>query len=334
MNFKNYITNAAAIAALLFVVPQVVAQDHCNVGDFENPSEDYMFDGGNFQNLPMAPVYHNSTSQVIYRADEISDMTNSTIESISYAVNTDNYMYSWEGGGGNYTFRVYLQEIDEDDFRKGDSDNPTTWFATDLTSPQAELELPINWDDIYDTSDYGEPYIITIDMSSNPFTYTGKNLLVTLVVEGDGYVGGSEICFYQYDPATVAMRGIIAGTDNDSHWADIETAITEGSKLEHGESRTEYPLTQFAYTKKAATGNEVLQTGSDVLVWSSNGKINLKSTTAISTVEIVNVHGQIVAASNPSAAQVSINNNLSKGLYLVRSTDENGAVRVHKLMID
>ena len=179
---------------LLFAVFAASAQNSTlSLGDYDNASVDNdspKYDATNIYNAPIIPTYNHSGVQMIYTADELKDMAGSKISELRFKY----YAETFEEYASKV--RVYLQEIDQSAFEKTEDGSSYKWFAYDASTPSASLDFSFNGLDAYSMD--GE---MVVDLSANPFTYTGKNLLLTVVNDSESFLDASQgyMAFYCYD---------------------------------------------------------------------------------------------------------------------------------------
>lgn len=260
------------------------------------------FDGSNYYNSPILFTYSFSGSQTIFTAEDLQSMANSKITAIRFKYNNgEDYTTGYKSNA-----KIYLQESELTAFEKDGS--KTKWFAVDMSSPNAEFDIT------YDSEYYPQNYEIVFDLSSNPFEYTGKSLVITVsndctepTDDGNNYMGGTgAMMFYKTD---LSNRSIVYGGDNTSY-ADYlaENALATGNV-----NTENAPAVQFSYIANESGVEE--QTIAGASAKGLDGAIAVTVADA-SRVEVYNVAGQQLA--NETVEAGSHNLPFAAGLYIVK----------------
>lgn len=164
------------------------------LGHYDDQSTSAAWDGFNLQNAPVIFTYAHSGSQVIYTPDQLADMKNSKITSMSFkCFPEDCYIENYTS-----TMKMYLQEIDDTQFPYDEVSEQYSWIEFDENNVIAETEFTMNPLDAYNN---GTDIEVKFDLSKNPYVYTGKTLVVTIVNDSEQSIDGSDgtIRFYWID---------------------------------------------------------------------------------------------------------------------------------------
>lgn len=209
-----------------------------SLGGYEDASVDNdskKYDATNIYNAPIIPTYHHSGVQFIYTAEELKQMSGNQITALKfkyYAETTEDYASH---------VKVYLQEVDQDAFQKDEDGAHYLWFAYDEAKPAAEADFSFSGTDLYMAD--GE---MVLDLSAAPFKYSGKNLLVTVVNDGDGFLDPSAgfMAFYCYDVngARIATYAKDDVSFEENQQKDLLVKDGQENMLTDG-----LPVVQFAY---------------------------------------------------------------------------------------
>ena len=190
---KFYLLLIAVAAMTMTVQAQKSAQ--IDLGGFAQIDE--YGDGGNLYNggaLDDAPInfyLNNSAAQMIYTADDLAEMfdgkVNPKITKLSYKFYNIGAFEACPRA-----IKVYAQEIEEGAFAK-DEEGDFNYFDFNENNLVAQFDFEEDFMDYYYMA--GE---FIIDLSKAPIAVTeGKNLLITIVAEGDEATGsGDDVTFF------------------------------------------------------------------------------------------------------------------------------------------
>ena len=190
---KFYLLLIAVAAMTMTVQAQKSAQ--IDLGGFAQIDE--YGDGGNLYNggaLDDAPInfyLNNSAAQMIYTADDLAEMfdgkVNPKITKLSYKFYNIGAFEACPRA-----IKVYAQEIEEGAFAK-DEEGDFNYFDFNENNLVAQFDFEEDFMDYYYMA--GE---FIIDLSNAPIAVTeGKNLLITIVAEGDEATGsGDDVTFF------------------------------------------------------------------------------------------------------------------------------------------
>lgn len=197
--------------------PQVV-DGKLTLGEFNGERDDKAaYDGFNTQNSPIAFTYNHSGSQTIYLPSQLANMKGMQIKSLTFKCFSDAYYTS------DYisNLKLYLKEVDNDAFFYNAESEHYEWFDFDKENAAAETTLNI---DFLTATAEEEDIPIVFDLSANPFTYTGKTLLVTVVNDSEGCIDPSELVRFYWVKAEKgdAYRTAIFASDNNDFFYNIE----------------------------------------------------------------------------------------------------------------
>lgn len=233
--------------------PQVV-DGKLTLGEWEaQGADDALYDGFNTQNSPIIFTYQHSGSQTIYLPSQLANIKNHTINSITFKCYADAYYTS------DYTssMKLYMQEVDEESFYYNPESEYYEWFAFEADDPQATLDAQI---DFLDATVNGEDVEIRFDLSSNPFTYTGKTLLLTIVNDADTYIDSNELVRFYMVKGNVGdayRTSVFASDSNDFFWNfDQNHRITT---IENEYRWRDAPAIQFEVEKPEANNIHTIE---------------------------------------------------------------------------
>ncbi|MDE7375737.1 MAG: chitobiase/beta-hexosaminidase C-terminal domain-containing protein, partial [Muribaculaceae bacterium] len=239
------------------------------------------FAGTNFYNSPLIFVYNNSATQTIYTAEEMAPMAGKSITKLSYVYNNEMCLESYSS-----TARVFLQELDSDDFVIEPYSQKELWYAYDAEHPAAAADINI---DFIDCFGYDGELTFTLDQ---PFACSGKALLVTVINEAPMYIDNSSgVAFYSYmDPekrSAVFYSDYYTFEDNQA-----EDDLIRG--VEYNEfTRRDKPCTKMEYTitdglasvaapEKIQVADGKIKTDAEVSVYTVSGALVAKGCGEIS----------------------------------------------------
>ena len=191
---KFYLFLAAAAAMTLSVQAQQLSAQ-IDLGGYENIDEDGnggdVYNGGALDDAPINFYLNNSAAQMIYTADDLAEMfdgkVNPKITKLSYKFYNIGAFEACPRA-----IKVYAQEIEEGAFAK-DEEGDFNYFDFNENNLVAQFDFEEDFMDYYYMA--GE---FIIDLSNAPIAVTeGKNLLITIVAEGDEATGsGDDVTFF------------------------------------------------------------------------------------------------------------------------------------------
>ena len=243
---KKRFFNLIALFMALFVSMQGYAQKEQQtlmLGEYETTDQMQVWDGFNLQNAPFIFTYSHSGSQVIYTAEQLASMKDKEITSLSFKCFTaDDY--------STYTSnaKLYLQEIDGNEFPRSESDNKTlNWVEFNEDNIVATADLNI---DFMNASVNMEDVEITFDLSAKPYKYTGKSLVVTVVNDATSECPQGTIQFYwipskKEDP----WRSLVYGSDKTDFITNQAKDITLNGNEDKWKNA---PIAKFTYQEADA----------------------------------------------------------------------------------
>lgn len=293
----------AASLAIAFSTFAEVKTLSVGTDDFENYDAE-MYDGSNWYNAPIIPTYNNSGTQILYTAEELAAMANSNISSLKFKFYAEDYSFEEYSS----SLKVWLEEREEASFAKN-ADEKYLWFAIDTNNPMADFTYTENFSDYLYS---GEPGYLEIDLSQNPFLYTGKNLVITFANSSERFVDGMAVCFYSYNPGSPS-RLLTFTSDSMDFFANQEEDLvvnTTGGET----SQSDLPIVEFTYEKSEGASVSGIGEAASSLVSGGKGTINLSLQKACHVV-VANLAGQILE--NGVLAAGSRTMAVAKGLYLV-----------------
>lgn len=155
------------------------------VGHYNDQDTGAAWDGFNMQNAPVIYTYCHSGSQVLYYPEELAAMKGKQITSISFKCFSEGCFVS------NYTsnMKLYLQEIDERAFYYDEVGEYFEWVKFDKNNVIATAEFSA---DFLNAGINGSDVEVKFDLSKNPYKYSGKTLVVTVVNDSESYIDSNE----------------------------------------------------------------------------------------------------------------------------------------------
>ncbi|MBR1551808.1 MAG: hypothetical protein IJ632_05750 [Muribaculaceae bacterium] len=188
---KFYLFLVAAAAMTLSVQAQQLSAQ-IDLGGYEDIDDNSdMYNGGALDDAPVNFYLNNSAAQMIYKAEDLADMfdgkVNPKITKLSYK------FYNMGAFQAYPRFiKVYAQEIEEGAFAK-DEDGDFNYFDFDESDLVAQFDYEEDFMDYF--YEVGE---LVIDLANSPISVTeGKNLLITIVAEGDEATdSGEDVTFF------------------------------------------------------------------------------------------------------------------------------------------
>lgn len=272
----------------------------------ENDSK--KFEGTNWYNAPVIPLYYHSGMQMLYSADKLQEMAGKDITSITFKYYNE-YPLDYTASP-----KFYFTEVDENEFVYDDVVSFYKWFPINTeATPNGQATLELSLDDYYASAEFKVPL-------STPYHYTGKNLLIVAATDNDIITDQSMgyFAFHSYydswkDEANKVRYKRIAIYASDD--TDFITDLKQDNYLNiDGYERIdmELPVIRFEYSDNGGVAENA---AIDAKVAGINGAVSVAATDA-ARVEIYNIAGQqlvneAVAAGNHEFA-------LQAGLYLVK----------------
>ena len=237
---KFYIMLAAVAAMALSASAQT---QYLQIGDFDGSDEGYgCYDGGAKEESPINFYHYHSASQIIYTAEDLADMTGANKE---FKINEISFKYFNGNCFGELSRKitVYMQEVDNTTFNV-DLDGYRQFFDIDVDAPVAELDFYGDMVEVYYMSD-----VMTITLDE-PFTYTGKTLVVTVVADGEDCTDcGHDVAFYANDAAGAYGKAMTYALDAASFYDYLSDPYYPRAAETYGTApRVAQPVTQFGYT--------------------------------------------------------------------------------------
>ena len=177
-------------------------------------ADDTAYDGFNTQNSPLIFTYRHSGSQTIYLPEQLKNIKDKQITSISFKCFAEAYVTT----DYTSTMKLYIKEVDDEAFYYNPESEYYEWFDFNAEEPATTLDAVLDFQNA--TINY-EDIEIKFDLSENPYTYTGKTLLLTIVNDADTYIDSNELVrFYMTKgKAGDAYRtSVFASDSNDFFW--------------------------------------------------------------------------------------------------------------------
>ena len=214
------------------------------LGDYETTDQMNAWDGFNLQNAPFIFAYGHSGSQVIYTAEQLEGMKDKEITSLSFKCFTyDDYSEAYTSNA-----KLYLQEIDGNEFPKSPSDNKSlNWVEFNKNNVIATAELNI---DFLTAAINMEDVEITFDFSDKPYKYTGKSLVVTVVNDATGDYPQGTIQFYWIESQpSDPWRSLVYGSDKTDFLTNQDKDILLNGNEDKWKNA---PIAKFTYQEADA----------------------------------------------------------------------------------
>ena len=188
---KFYLFLAAAAAMTLSVQAQQLSAQ-IDLGGYEDIDDSSnLYNGGALDDAPVNFYLNNSAAQMIYTAEDLADMfdgkVNPKITKLSYKFYNIGAFQAYPR-----FIKVYAQEIEDGAFVK-DEDGDFNYFDFDESNFVAQFDFEEDFMDYF--YEVGE---LVIDLANSPISVTeGKNLLITIVAEGDEATdSGDDVTFF------------------------------------------------------------------------------------------------------------------------------------------
>ena len=241
---KQRLSHFMALFFALFVSLQGFGQTDTKaltLCDYDTPDQSEAWDGFNLQNSPIVFTYAHSGSQILYQPEQLAEMKDKEITSISFKC----FSYDCYNDLYTSTAKVYLQEIDDTTFPK-DGNGKINWVEFNQDNVIATTELSI---DFMTASMEMSDVEITFDLSKNPYKYTGKTLVVTVVNDAPEYTEGTIQFYWIKSKKEDPWRSLIYGSDSK----DFLTNQSSDLVLNGNEDKWKNaPAVKFTYQETAA----------------------------------------------------------------------------------
>ena len=210
----------------------------------DSPNNPIAYDGNNWYNAPMTFAYQHSGSQNLYMPEELADMKDKDITSVSFSCFGEQAYYTSDY---HSTAKIYIKEVDDEEFYKNPGTGDLEWFALDNQTADATAELNLNF---LSSTVNNEDIIITFDLSQKPFHYTGKTLLLTITNESDQSVDMTELVRFNWMDRNNndKKRSCIFANDHTDFMQNL-SVNNRISALDSFEGENDHvPAVQFTYT--------------------------------------------------------------------------------------
>ena len=232
---KKQLLSLAAFAAFSLAASSQSTLSIGNYDDYDgydgltNP-----YDGSYWEVVPMNLYLTNSGTQIILKADELTDMAGATINSISFKPYFEGFYDE-----ATLKVKVWISETDADEFTYDSELNKYQYFAVDTENP--DYEGSVSFDGI--NYDYMVAPI-TLELADG-VQYSGtKNLVVTISAEGA--TATADGAFYvNFSSSTLEKRALTFCSD---HSTLSETLAGDRWTDTSGRSVLNAPDMQFGYT--------------------------------------------------------------------------------------
>lgn len=247
---KNLLLILSLFAAFLMTVPafgQTEGAQNLVLGNYDNQKrEGGSWDGFNMQNAPVIFTYNHSGSQVLYRPAQLEAMKGKQITSMSFKC----YPEGCYVDGYKSTMKLYVQEMDSQDFYYDEVGEYYEWVKFDKNDVAATLDFTGNF-----LTAYEDDIEITFDLSAKPFNYTGKTLVVTIVNDAPVCIGGDQgaIRFYWIDSQKEDKWGSFVFASDDITFEENQAKNNAVKPLENEDKWKNVPAVKFAYTEPKLT---------------------------------------------------------------------------------
>lgn len=233
---KKYFT--LITVALLAFSAQSQVEKTLTLGEYDgNRNEDKAaYDGFNNQNSPIVFTYKHSGSQTIYLPEQIADMKDKDIKSVSFSCYAQD---SYTTTDYKSSMKLYLYEVDETAFIKGTS-GKYMWFDGDYAQPSSMMDFKV---DFQDASVNENNINITFNLDQ-PYRYKGKTLLVSVINDANACIETSELVRFFWvkrKSATETYRTAIYANDNNDFFYNLASGNDIGTRW------AEAPAVKFVY---------------------------------------------------------------------------------------
>lgn len=310
--------SALALSAFGMVAaePQSLALGHY---EGTNDSGENTFDASALNMSPVAWTHVQSGSQTIYEAKDLSDMLGAEITSVSFKF--------YHNGFALYEdyrnrMRVYLQEIDVDNFQKNESDD-YLWFSVEESAPNADFEWTWTSDDIFASS--GMDYELVLPLTK-PYTYKGKHLLVTVAQDNldDKFVESMTTLFYWCDTKPTYCTAVYGSDKGVGFFESMgqNPVIYQSNSL----MMQNAPAIRFEYVPAESSSVSAGVGSDDFSVTGVDGGA-LLDLSQTSDVAVYNVTGQVCYHAQLAAGSHRME--LPAGIYIILVNSNNSKFIVH-----
>ena len=239
---KKYFTLIAV--ALLAFSAQSQVEKTLTLGEYDgNRSDDKAaYDGFNNQNSPIVFTYNHSGSQTIYLPEQIADMKEKDIKSVSFSCYAQD---SYTTTDYKSSMKLFLYEVDETAFVKG-SNGKYLWFVGDYQQPSSTLDFKA---DFQDASANESNIEITFKLDQ-PYRYKGKTLLVSVINDANTCIESSELVRFflvKRKSTTETYRTAVYANDKNDFFVnqalgkDIDTRWAEAPAVKFIYKDTQVP---------------------------------------------------------------------------------------------
>ncbi len=294
--------------------PAVAEDAFVSVGDFENSEE--VFEGFSQQNAPILWTYIHSGCQVLYQADDIAEMQNKQIDQIKFKFDAECYISDYQS-----KLKAYIQEVDETTFTFNEVAGKYEWTPVDQSAVALEADLTYDFTSDELLGAYG--YEFVLDLSENPYQYHGKNIILTIVNDAEGYIDTNDgiVSFYSYYPAPQVAdspyRTLIYGSDLVPYF---DAVAADKFVYENASKFKDYPLTQFVCSDAASAITDVTVGSAlkmNTLVKQGEA-INVRFALPAQSIKMYDLSGNLVYAEAVNSSSATIDAPLTKGIYFVK----------------
>ena len=241
----KYINMKKTLFSLFFVLGAfglLQAQTYHYVGNYQNPSENSLYNGFDNKNAPTLWTYNNSASQLVYPASDLYPLIGKLITSVKFKFYNKNWRSNDEYSS---KVKIYITEVGQEKLKYDSvSLNAYVWYDVDLTSPQATITYTVTPSDFISDDEEME-----FDFSSNPYLYNGGNLLITVVDSASAVAGGGKVKNYYYRPLHGKQCVAVWGSNNQQ-FSDIYTAGAKILNTDSGQTShidNYLPIAAFGY---------------------------------------------------------------------------------------
>ena len=218
------------------------AQTYHYVGNYQNPSENSLYNGFDNKNAPTLWTYNNSASQLVYPVSDLYPLIGKLITSVKFKFYNKNWRSNDEYSS---KVKIYITEVGQEKLKYDSvSLNAYVWYDVDLTSPQATITYTVTPSDFISDDEEME-----FDFSSNPYLYNGGNLLITVVDSASAVAGGGKVKNYYYRPLHGKQCVAVWGSNNQQ-FSDIYTAGAKILNTDSGQTShidNYLPIAAFGY---------------------------------------------------------------------------------------
>lgn len=218
-----------------------IAQE-TSVGNYDDAED--LFDGINLQNSPILWNYAYSGAQILYTADELTEINGKDITEVRFKYHITGCYVEYAS-----QLKVYISEIDEAAFPYNQEKKRYEFVKVSHLAPNDTQELYIDFSGFSE-----EDNELIIDLSKSPYHYNGKNLVITLASDAaDYYIDDSwntNPSFYCYYPKDT-YRTLVYGSFNEEFTDDQQISA----------KYQDSPAAKFTYKKGAETGHITTPSG-------------------------------------------------------------------------